>query len=253
MNKYAVFAIIVVTAVVLDLWTKNIAENNLASVTSRWAHPIEREVGDVPDDFTVADWVDAEFGDGTSETSPPRVQGIYRRAEDGSWLGPLGMSRPVYDDDVLRVNYRSVEIVPGFWNHVYVQNFGAAWGFLSNKDESFVRPFFLTVSILAVIIVLGIFRNVRPDQKVLIVALSLIVGGAIGNFVDRARYGYVVDFIDWYLKWGGEEHHWPTFNVADVWITIGVGLMVIEIMTTKDDDEAEGDAVPVGDADPIAA
>ncbi len=233
MNKYAVFATIVLVSVFLDLWTKNIAENNLASVTSRWDHPLEREVVDADDGMTLNDWIDREFGEGTSATSPPELQGIYR-SEDGVRQEPLGGQSMVATGQTVQINYREVVIVEGFWSHVYVQNFGAAWGFLSQQNEKFVRPFFLIVSLIAVFVVLRIFRNVRSDQKVLMFALSFIVGGAIGNFVDRARYGYVVDFVDWYLTWGGEEHHWPTFNVADVWISVGVGLMIIEILFNGD-------------------
>lgn len=241
MNKYAVFALIVLVSVALDLGTKRVAETRLASMSSRWDHPIIVTVEDVDGGgVSLGEWIDAEFGEGSSTSTPPRVRGVYIIGDDDSLSGPMPMSRPIYEGDRLRINHRQTEIIPGFWNHVYVQNFGAAWGFLSRGDASFVRPFFLIVSIVAVIIVLRIFRTVREDQKLLMVALSLIVGGALGNFVDRARYGYVVDFIDWYATWGGEEHHWPTFNVADVWIAIGVGLMVIEILF-GDHDEDEGD------------
>lgn len=242
MNKYAVFAIIVVVAVVLDLWTKTLAENALASVSRRWEHTLDRVVTDVPEDgISLGEWIDAEFGEGTSVSDPPQVHGIYLVGTDDQTSGPLPMGRPVHEGDTLRIHHRQVEIVPGFWNHVYVQNFGAAWGFLSNGNSKFVRPFFLVVSVLAVILVLRIFRGVREDQKLLIVALSLIVGGALGNFVDRVRYGYVVDFVDWYATWGGEERHWPTFNVADVWLTIGVALMILEILFGKHDGPAEAE------------
>ena len=237
MNKYAVFAIIVIVSVFLDLWTKNIAENQLASVTARWDHPIEMEV-EVPDEgiLTVAEAIDARWGEGTFESG--EMRGISVVSDGGQPEFATG-GRALAEGDVIRISYRKVEIVGGFWNHVYVQNYGAAWGFLSGRDARFVRPFFLTVSILAVFIVLGIFRTVREDQWLLKIALSLIVGGAVGNFVDRARYGYVVDFIDWYATWGGEEHHWPTFNVADVWITIGVALMLIEIMLNKEEEQSK--------------
>lgn len=253
MNKYAIFGIIVVVAVFLDLWTKTIAENNLASVSSRWEHTLEVTVDGVPaEGTTLGEWLESEYGEGSTTSDPPRVRGVYVVDDAGSRSGPMPMSRPIYEGDQLSISHRQVEIVPGFWNHVYVQNFGAAWGFLSRGDSAFVRPFFLIVSIVAVFIVLRIFRGVRDDQKLLMVALSLIVGGAIGNFVDRARYGYVVDFIDWYVTTGGQERHWPTFNVADVWITIGVGLMIIEIIF-GDHDADEGDAVAVDDADTVAA
>ena len=261
MNKYAVFAAIVLVSVVLDLWTKNIAENRLASVTSRWDHSLDFEP-EVPNEgiLTVEEFIDSEFGEGAFDSGEIRGVSVVPEGGEAEYAtGGRALAegdtvrvgyraeyatggRALAEGDTVRVGYRKVEIVSGFWNHVYVQNYGAAWGFLSGGDARFVRPFFLTVSILAVIIVLGIFRTVRKDQKLLIAALSLIVGGAIGNFVDRARYGYVVDFVDWYASWGGSEHHWPTFNVADVWITIGVAFMLIEIMLNKEGEEGEDQA-----------
>ena len=244
MNKYAVFIAIVLVSVVLDLWTKNIAENRLASVTSRWDHSLDYEP-EVPTEgiLTVEEFIDSEFGEGTFDSG--ELRGVSVVPEGGEAEYATG-GRALAEGDTVVIGYRKVEIVGGFWNHVYVQNYGAAWGFLSNHNARFVRPFFLTVSILAVIIVLGIFRTVRNDQRLLMVALSLIVGGAVGNFVDRARYGYVVDFVDWYASWGGSEHHWPTFNVADVWITIGVAFMLIEIMLNKDEKTAKepGESAP---------
>ncbi len=234
MNKYVVFFSIVLVSVFLDLWTKNIAENNLASVTSRWDHSLELDPEIDPDEvLTLEEFINGRFGEGALDSGD--VRGVSILDENGLSQPGMGL-RVLNEGDTVRVGYRKVEIVPGFWNHVYVQNYGAAWGFLSGQDARFVRPFFLTVSIIAVIIVMGIFRGVRPDQKLLIVALSLIVGGALGNFVDRARYGYVVDFVDWYASWGGSEHHWPTFNVADVWISIGVAFMLIEIILNKEED-----------------
>ncbi len=251
MNKYGFFALIVLLAVSADLLTKKRAEDELASITRRWNHPIEVIV-EAEGPTTVGEFVDVRFGPEARQADPPQVRGYHVINAFGEELGPLPDSYQVNDGDVLRVDYRRVEVVPGFWNHVYVQNYGAAWGFLSDRDERFVRPFFLAISVIAVVIVLGIFRNVRPDQRLLIWALSLIVGGAFGNFVDRVRYGYVVDFIDWYLAWGGAEHHWPTFNVADIAITVGVGLMVIEILTSKDPEEQPESAASESDAVTVA-
>lgn len=248
MNKYVVFISIVLVAVFLDLWTKNIAENNLASVTSRWDHSLELNPEIDPDEvLTLEEYIDGRFGEGALDSGS--VRGVSIVDSNGQSQPGMGL-RVLNEGETVRIGYRKVEIVPGFWNHVYVQNYGAAWGFLSGRDARFVRPFFLTISIIAVIIVFGIFRGVRPDQKLLTAALSLIVGGALGNFVDRARYGYVVDFVDWYATWGGAEHHWPTFNVADVWITIGVAFMLIEIMLNNEDDVKKSDAA---EADSAAA
>jgi signal peptidase II len=66
-------------------------------------------------------------------------------------------------------------------------------------------------------------------DRVLQIGLHLILGGAIGNLIDRFRLGYVVDFLDVYLKWGGQAHHWPAFNVADSAICIGIGLLFLDM------------------------
>ncbi|MFT4702970.1 MAG: lipoprotein signal peptidase [Bradymonadia bacterium] len=234
MNRYVFFAIVVLVGVGLDQWTKALALDELASRSTRWDHRIERVVETDGEPITVVDWIDATYGEGTSSLDPPEVSAIYLVRDGQEPLGPLSGSFQLADDATVQIGYRSVTIVEGFWNHVYVQNFGAAWGFLSQQNEKYVRPFFLIVSIFAVIIVISMFRKLRPDQKILLVALPLIVSGAVGNFIDRARFGYVVDFVDWYITKGGIEKHWPTFNVADVWITIGVALMIIEIIFGKD-------------------
>lgn len=233
-NKFVFFAVIVVFGVLLDQWTKVVAVEELASRTTRWDHRIERTV-DTDEDTTVGAWLDATFGEGTTTREPREVFGIYIVQAEGDAIGPVPDSHPLDAGATVQIGHRQTTIVDGFWNHVYVQNYGAAWGFLSNRDTRFVRPFFLIVSIFAIGIVLNIFRQIRPDQSMLLWALPLIVSGAVGNFIDRARLGYVVDFVDWYVTSGGAEKHWPTFNIADVWITIGVALMILEIIFGKDD------------------
>ncbi len=118
----------------------------------------------------------------------------------------------------------SVEVVPGFWNHRYVENPGAAWGLLANASESIRVPFFLLVSLGAVVFIIAFFRKLSDDQHLTIWALALVFGGAIGNLIDRLHLSYVVDFIDWYVG----TAHWPTFNVADAGISTGVGLLLLE-------------------------
>lgn len=273
-NKVVFFLVIVIVGVALDQWTKHIAAAELASrscparmaneegddpgcrthalssralecagPTCRWDHRLVRTVEG--GDTTVGEWLEATFQQIEDEDGRRLIFGIYRVDESGTPVGPLPDMAPLSDGDTVHVGHRQTEVVPGFWNHVYVHNYGAAWGFLSNKDERFVRPFFLIVSVIAIFIVLNIFRTVTREQPLLYWALPLIVAGAIGNFIDRVHMGYVVDFIDWYITRNGEESHWPTFNIADVWITIGVALMILEIIFGKNpDDEAEeaGDA-----------
>lgn len=252
MNRYVYFAIIVLVSVVADQATKVWAQNNLASRSSRWEHSVVRTVDTDEAGTTVADWVSAEFGGEFGPTG--EVHSVYLRNADGeATTGPLSGAFALSDGDDVEVFHRQITVVPGFWNHIYVQNFGAAWGFLGGVDEKIRRPFFIGISILAVIVVMGLYRQVQPGQRMLATALSLIVGGALGNFIDRVQYGYVVDFIDWYITVGGDEKHWPTFNVADIAITIGVGLLAIEILFGKQPDAQTADASDEEPADAAPA
>lgn len=254
MNRYVVFTIIVFVSVILDQYTKFEAQENLASRTSRWNHGIERIVDAEQNGLTVEEWIGDEFNiDVENPDERNLVRGVYAVGEGGAETGPLNATYRVTGDATLRIYHREVVIVPGFWNHIYVQNFGAAWGIFSEQNESFRRPFFTIVPILAVVIVLFMFRSLRSDQHIMIVSLSLIVSGAIGNFIDRVRYGYVIDFIDWYITLGGEERHWPTFNIADVAISIGVGLMALEIVLAKPDPVASDDKTAAKPGEPPAA
>lgn len=119
--------------------------------------------------------------------------------------------------------YESVTIFENFFHITYVRNKGAAFGILA--DNAFRVPFFITVAFIAAIGILWYLRRVHDQQRLHLMALSLIFSGAIGNLIDRIRLGEVIDFIDvhWY------RHHWPAFNVADSAITIGVGLMLLDL------------------------
>ncbi|UYL08770.1 signal peptidase II [Bdellovibrio sp. SKB1291214] len=118
----------------------------------------------------------------------------------------------------------SVVVIPNFFNLTYVRNFGAAFGFLAESHPSFRELFFLSMPPIALIIILGILRGVKDDDTKQIIALSSIFGGAIGNYIDRIRFRYVIDFLDFHLygKWS-----WPAFNVADMAIVGGVGLLLL--------------------------
>jgi signal peptidase II len=120
--------------------------------------------------------------------------------------------------------HTSITVVENFINITYIRNKGAAFGFLA--DSSFRLPFFISVSIIAVVVILCIFRKLRPEQRFNAVALSLIFSGAFGNLIDRVRLGEVIDFLDfhWY------QHHWPAFNVADSAICVGVFLLALDML-----------------------
>ena len=120
--------------------------------------------------------------------------------------------------------FDSIPVVEHFFHLTYVRNRGAAFSFLSNA--SWRLPFFISVSIIAAIVILVAFQKMRDDQKLAHTSLALIFSGAVGNLIDRVRLGEVIDFLDahWY------RHHWPAFNVADSLICVGVFLLAIDML-----------------------
>lgn len=124
----------------------------------------------------------------------------------------------------------SVVVIPNFFNFTYVRNFGAAFGFLAESHPSFRELFFLSMPPIALVIILGILRGVEDNDTKQIIALSSIFGGAIGNYIDRLRFRYVIDFLDFHLynRWS-----WPAFNIADMAIVGGVGLLLLLMFIEK--------------------
>lgn len=121
---------------------------------------------------------------------------------------------------------QGLPIVPGFFDLVFVLNPGAAFSFLATLPDSVRNPFFITISVTAVILIL-VYRTRHLQQHELAsLSLALVLGGAIGNLIDRLRYGMVVDFLLVHVY----EYHWPAFNVADAAISLGVTLMVLDML-----------------------
>jgi signal peptidase II len=104
---------------------------------------------------------------------------------------------------------------------------------LKSTSENVRRPFFLLVSVAAIAFIMTLYRRLQPRQVALQWGLPLVLGGALGNVFDRIRYGLVIDFIDVHVVHNGIERHWPTFNVADIAICVGVGLMAIDMFSSK--------------------
>jgi len=115
-------------------------------------------------------------------------------------------------------------VIPGFFNLLYRQNHGGAWGLLSGAPEWFRMPFFVATSILAVVFLVWLRRKMVLNRRWADLAFPAILGGAVGNLIDRVRLGYVVDFLDMHVG----RSHWPTYNVADIGITLGVILLVAD-------------------------
>ena len=153
---------------------------------------------------------------------------------------PKGADQVAKAGQQVRISYRAVEVVPGFFHFKYARNPGAAFGLMNDMDPRFRRWFFVGVSLLAVGLIVTLYRNVREDQRLLQVSLALILAGAVGNFIDRVRFQYVIDFIDWHWK---DVYHWPTFNVADSAITVGVAILFLEMFfgTQEGEEGAQSD------------
>lgn len=123
--------------------------------------------------------------------------------------------------------------IPGFWDWVHVRNTGAAFGFLSEIPEWFRTPFFYGIGIIALIVLFFLFLRLDPKDRFLPFPLALIVGGVLGNSLDRIRFGNVVDFISWHIGnetlWG-ISLVWPSFNIADTAISTALGLLILQFV-----------------------
>jgi signal peptidase II len=123
--------------------------------------------------------------------------------------------------------------VTTFWQHRYTQNRGTAW---VGAAEKLRAPFFYLMVAATVAFILFYGRRLRTEQRLLTVALALLLGGVIGNGIDRVLHGYVIDFIDWHWfdsTWRSPSLHWPTFNIADAGITIGLAMIFLEFLFAK--------------------
>ncbi len=121
---------------------------------------------------------------------------------------------------------QGIPVIHGFFDIVFVLNPGAAFGFLATLSEQVRNPFFILISVVAVILILLYHRRYVQSHHLVSVGLGLILGGAVGNLIDRLRYGMVVDFLDVHVF----QYHWPAFNVADSAISIGVSLMILDML-----------------------
>lgn len=132
----------------------------------------------------------------------------------------------LYIDAGMRL-YQSIPVIENFFHITYVRNKGAAFSFLSHA--SWRLPFFISISIVASLVILVAFRKLRDDQRLAQVSLAMIFSGAVGNLIDRVRLGEVIDFLDvhWY------QHHWPAFNVADSLICVGVFLLALDMLAEE--------------------
>jgi signal peptidase II len=141
----------------------------------------------------------------------------------------------------------SIELIKDHLSFTLAYNPGGAWGLFQHHSEYVRRPFFLLVSLLAIAFIINLYGRLNPGQKALKWGLPLVLGGALGNLSDRIVRSNVIDFIDYQANWieamnrliakvvkgWSITEHWPTFNVADIAICVGVGLMAVDMFTSR--------------------
>ncbi|MCP4602181.1 MAG: signal peptidase II [Proteobacteria bacterium] len=138
-------------------------------------------------------------------------------------------------------------IVNGFFDFRYVENCASAFGLMRDVPESFRFPFFLVVSLLAIIFIPYLYVKTPIDQIYMLYALPFVLGGALGNLLDRLIFRYVIDFIRWYITIDGVARDWPTFNVADAAIVVGIGLMALQMIPRRNTNQADQATVPTSE------
>ncbi|MFT5429738.1 MAG: lipoprotein signal peptidase [Myxococcota bacterium] len=157
---------------------------------------------------------------------------------------PMPMDRIVKSGEIYLLQHRPVEIIAGFTQLKYAENPGAAWGLLSDLPDTVRRWFFFIVSIIAMSVLSYLFFSLGPRQHLPALGFATILSGAVGNFIDRLRFNYVIDFIDMYV--GGS--HWPTYNIADVAISLGVGILLVEALVKREQSFLAGNKPGAQDA-----
>jgi signal peptidase II len=123
-------------------------------------------------------------------------------------------------------HYDSIPVISGFFNLVHVRNRGMAFGIMNRPDANFSLYFLIAVTIIAVLLIIFWAFRLKDNERGLLFGLSLILGGALGNLIDRIRLREVIDFLDVYIG----SYHWPAFNVADSAITVGAIWIAVYII-----------------------
>jgi signal peptidase II len=134
-------------------------------------------------------------------------------------------------DRAMPLNH-SIPVIENLFNLTYIRNTGAAFGFLAGSHPAFRLPFLVLFSLVAIGFVVLMLRRLPASERGLTIALTFILGGAIGNLIDRLLHGEVIDFLDFYWS----RYHWPAFNFADSFITTGVMITLYYLARAKGED-----------------
>ena len=187
-----------------------------------------------------------------SRYRPARLRLPGGRTTSSSWwcrssrwrsiLGSKAWAKGRLDDAARPFSDRRIQVIDDTFAFMFARNRGGAWGLLQDEPESIRRPFFIGISALAIAFIVSLYRKLTPQQWALKWGLPLVLGGALGNLVNRIQYNFVIDFIDVRAGWirklnsfisQNPTDHWPTFNVADIAIVAGVLLMAIDMFTPR--------------------
>ena len=125
--------------------------------------------------------------------------------------------------------HENLEVIPGFFNLTYIRNTGGAFGVLAGEASRLRAGLFLAISCVALGVIFYLYTRIPAGKPWLNAGLAMTLGGALGNLIDRIRFGEVVDFLDFHIG----TLHWPAFNVADSAISVGVGIFCFYILFKK--------------------
>jgi signal peptidase II len=134
----------------------------------------------------------------------------------------------VYIDTAFQL-HESLPIIPDLFSITYVRNPGAAFGLFAQRGEQFRSILFSGIAVVALLLLGTMIYQTPKEERGHLLSLSLLLGGAMGNIIDRIRLGEVIDFLDFYIG----SYHWPAFNVADSAITVGVTLLMLQMVMEK--------------------
>ena len=151
-----------------------------------------------------------------------------------SRLAYLGLSLLIFATDQLTkwiiarhlTLYESVQVIPGFFNLTYIHNRGVIFGLFSDISNPFLQSLILILSMISFILIAIFFFFIRHESVWASIGFAFVLGGALGNTWDRVTQGYVIDFLDFYYG----PYHWPSFNIADAAISIGVGMLILHML-----------------------
>ena len=129
-----------------------------------------------------------------------------------------------------------ISVIEGFFYLTHVRNPGAAFGLFATQPEPLRLGFFISVTLVAIGLMISFFRSLAPGDRLSALALGTILGGTLGNLCDRVFRGEVVDFLHFRL-WSG--YSWPDFNLADTFIVVGVALLVLELLASEGEERAQ--------------